>query len=204
MRNEWRSRHDPLRRTDQSHPGRRYLNMRGLSAIGMVMGLVMMTAPLWLPRLGLGSAGPLSFGTPGAAQGMPSRPDTPAVMRPDGGGAVSGVFRDVMAALDKAGGMVGAPPSMLPPGAGPVGAVIGQPRATTPDYDPAAFAQVCGALAATGRMSQKDCAAQMAPAIAAQTRAMGEVERAMQGNRTFGTVKPTKKNPGAKFIRVEK
>lgn len=179
--------------------------MRGLSAIGMVFGLVMMTAPLWLPRLGLLSGGALSFGSPAASQGMPSRPDAPGVMRPDGGGAVSGVFRDVMAALDKAGGMVGAPPSMLPSGAGPVGAVIGQPGGTRPDYDPAAaFAQVCGALAATGRMSQKDCAAQMAPAIAAQTRAMGEVERAMQGNRTFGTVKSTKKNPGAKFVKVDR
>jgi hypothetical protein len=171
----------------------------------MVFGLVMMTAPLWLPRLGLVSVGGVSFGTPGAAQGLPSRPDAPPVMRPEGGGQATGVFRDMLAVLDKAGGMVGAPSSMLPQGAGPAGAMIGQQRGAQPDYDPAAaFAQVCGALAATGRMSQKDCAAQMAPAIAAQTRAMGEVERAMQGNRTFGTVKSTKKNPGAKFVKVDR
>jgi hypothetical protein len=186
--------------------------MRGISAIGMTLGLVMMTAPLWLPRLGLGSVGPISFGAPGAAQGMPSRPGAPAVTRPEGGGAVSGAFRDVMAALDRAGGTVGAPTralptGALPDGAGPLGVMLGKPPGMAPVADPAAaMAQVCTAMAAAGHMSEKDCRAKMGAAMspAAQTRAMGEVERAMQGNRTFGTVKPTKKNPGAKFVKVDR
>lgn len=179
--------------------------MRGIAAVGMVLGLVMMTGPLWLPRLGFGAVGPLSLAAPGLSQAMPQSPGAPLVTRPEGAGPVGSVFSGISAALQRAGGMVGAPVGELQDAGSGWGAP-GAPAMRTTGDPAAAMAQVCAVIVAQGRMSEKDCRSQMGTAIAAAggpAPAMGEVERAMQGNRNFGTVMASKKHPGAKFVRVD-
>lgn len=144
-----------------------------LAPIGLTLGLVLMTVPLWLPRLQGEGRGPMVA----AARPAPA---------PAQGAAVDKAFADVMAAQERAKGVVGAAPGLAVSGAGPADAA-------------ALIAEACGELARQGLMPEAECRAAAAAELAGQQvqpPAAGRLPQVAQPRRS-------QRPPDAKFVKVQ-
>ncbi|QYK40813.1 MAG: hypothetical protein KF887_15605 [Paracoccaceae bacterium] len=112
-----------------------------MAAIGLTLGLVMMTAPLWLPRLS-GGAAPTPFAAAPATRAMPGTP-------------VGDGYAGVLRALAQAQGTAGVPQGMvgMPPGGAP-----------SPDDVLRMMSDICRNIAAGGQMGESECRRNLAAA----------------------------------------
>lgn len=179
--------------------------MRIFAAIGLVTGIMLVCAPLVLPRLGIGAGDTRSAqaGLPGKGAGQggggmaalwamlpgggASDGDKPAVRKPGSTAPLNGTDPELAAAIGPAAGIAAAGLAAFGGGAGP------------------STDELCGTIALSGKMSAADCAAQIGPGGVGGM--MSEVQRAMEaqpGSSGRPGVRPQAKRPGpgAKFVKV--
>lgn len=159
--------------------------MRVFSAIGLVTGVTMMTAPFWLPQMGIG----IGFGGP-SPQGSQSGSQS------GGGARVDDSLAELVAAMERAASRHGVNDPDTDPG-------MVQPSSTGQQT---AAAAICDAMRQAGQADAAACEGHLhAPPTAAPPTAApaADVPRKMGKDRNgTGAARGTARHPGAKFVKV--